>query len=120
MLEKIKRVTSWTITNSLLIVFGAYGMFLKIGWCENIFLFYIYLAFVMTLLCITNTKSKELIKERGWAVSKNLSIFVDLLMVTMLAAAGRFFTAIIWFIQMVMEISIHENEIEEVKEKKEK
>jgi uncharacterized membrane protein len=87
-------------------------MFLKVQWCENIFLFFIYLVFVITLIGVANKEAREKVQKQGWSVPKWISIFVDLIIVGMLAAAGRFFTAIIWFIQMTLEYGMHENKIE--------
>jgi len=102
----------WIISHITFIIFAVEGLFFKVKWCENIFLFFIYLASVATIIVYCDKKSKEKVKNDGWAVPVWLSISVDLIIVGMLAAAGRFFTAVIWFMQMSLEYSIHENKSE--------
>ena len=118
MLNKIGRALTWILTHTLLITFGSIGMFYKVVWCENIFLFFIWLTILVTIITVGSKDLKLSAQKRGWSVPKYFSVFIDLVIVCMLAAAGRFFSAGMWFFQMALEFGIHEIKIEEGKNEK--
>jgi hypothetical protein len=118
MKDKIIKVMKFTIFNILFIVCGVNGLFYKIQWCENIFLFFIWLIFIISMIPLLDKKLKEAQRKEGLSVPLWLLLFKDILIVCMLAASGRFIAATAWFLHICFVINVHTTIPEEKNESK--
>ena len=109
-LKRIGSVIAWIIFNGLFMIFGIAGLFLKVKWSENIFVFFVWLIFILSLIEVSNKEIKKIVQERGRVIPEWVSMTYDIIIIGMLAAAGRFVYATMWFLQMCFDLTAHKKE----------
>ena len=113
-LERITRVITWLINNSITWALAISGLVLKVSWALRVWVFLLWLSiFMFTLMNIhkTNCKEKHLeYKDLKLAVPAWIDVTLDVLMGCLMAAFGHWFYAALVVVQMLLGNSIHKYE----------
>ena len=117
--NKILLVCKWIFFNLLFFIFGIFGLYFKVEWALNIFLFFLWVTVITGFMSFIPDVRKK-IQERGRSVPEWMSITVDIILVCMLASVGRFVSATFWFIQISLEKYGFDTPVEEEKKEETK
>jgi hypothetical protein len=105
----MKKALVWTATSSLELYFIFLWLFNDIQWAGNLVKFWVSFATIVLFLSLCIPSSVKSLYKKGRYVPKEVSYFVSIVAIGLLASQGHFWFATIYTLSAFFEIAIYDS-----------
>jgi len=102
----MKKALVWTATSSLELYFIFLWLFNDIQWAGNLVKFWVSFATIVLFLTLCNPEARVVTYKKGRSVPKEVSYFVSIVAIGLLASQGKFWFASLYTLSAMFELTI--------------
>lgn len=109
-MNKFAKAVIWMLLNSLLFVTAYLAAYKNNAWGHNIFVFFMWLNFISSVICTCSKDTLEKLRLQGPSVPLWIISIVDYSIIIMLVGAGWFFSGVILILTWGTQYNIYSSD----------